>query len=168
MIAWRQFVKFCKQPGHNWTAILMINKDVDKDKSLSVHWSLYLVGKIWIIVNFSNVLAINHKSQFLWHWAAHRSPVFSDLWQVDNSPNHQGNLTTKQHRSEAAPGCGVNLLSLPTLPSPGCPPLMSKHFLASPCISYFHFQSFQKWHFTMVVWRSLWPWAIMERYQTSI
>ena len=86
----------------------------------------------------------------------------------DNSPNHQANLPTEQHRSEAAPGWGVNLLSLPTLPSPGCPPLMSKHFLASPCISYFHFQSFQKWHFTMVVWRSLWPWAIMERYQTNI
>ena len=40
MIAGRDFVKFCKQPGHNLTAILMINKDVDKDKSLSVHWSL--------------------------------------------------------------------------------------------------------------------------------
>ena len=163
MIAWRQFVKFCKQPGHNWTAILMINKDVDKDKSLSVHWSLYLVGKIWIIVNFSNVLAINHNYYGTeQHIVAHYSQI------CDNCPNHLANLLTEQHRSEAAPECGVNLLSLPTLPSPGCPPLMSKHFPASPCISYFHFQSFQKWHFTMVVWRSLWPWAIMERYETSI
>ena len=118
MIAWRQFVKFCKQPGHNWTAILMINKDVDKDKSLSVHWSLYLVGKIWIIVNFSNVLAINHKSQLLWHWAARRRPVFSDLWQVDNSPNHQGNLPTEQHRSEAAPGWESICWVSPPSPAP--------------------------------------------------
>ena len=26
--------------------VVVINKDVDKDKSLSVHWSLHLVGKI--------------------------------------------------------------------------------------------------------------------------
>ena len=98
MIAGRDFVKFCKQPGHNLTAILMINKDVDKDKSLSVHWSLHLVGKIWIIVNFSNVLAINHKSQLLWHWTAHRRPVFSDLWQVNTRLTFQlSNTGPKQH-----------------------------------------------------------------------
>ena len=138
MIAWRQFVKFCKQLRHSLTATLMINEDVDQDKSLSVHCSVHLVGKNWMIVNFSNVLAINHKSQLLWHWAAHRSPVFSDLWQVDNSPNHQGNLTTKQHRSEAAPGWeSICWVSLPP-PQPRLPsfdeqalPCFSVHFLLS-------------------------------------
>ena len=97
MIAWRQFVEFCKQLGHSLTATLMINKDVDQDKSLPVHWSVHLVGTIWIIVNFSNVLTINYGTEQ--HIVAQYSQICDKLTtpQITRVTFQLSNTGPKQH-----------------------------------------------------------------------